>query len=138
MPFHLTTFPESRIGFAVGSGYVSGDELYAACETMVKQDGWVAGFDELWDLSETVEVDVTPSELAHLTAMARAHPDQIGEGRVACVTTRTALTVLVRLIETLTVGLGRRYKTFRTRAEAAEWLGLDAEVIEAATAERRT
>ncbi|WP_412068873.1 hypothetical protein [Rubrivirga sp. IMCC43871] len=134
MSFHLTTLPDSRIGLAVGSGQVTGDELVGAFETMVRQDGWVAGFDEIWDLSETSEVDVTPGDLAHIVATVRRHSDRLGEGRVACVTTRSTLTVLVRLIETLTLGLGRSYRTFPTRTEAAEWLGLDAEVLETATA----
>ncbi|WP_412061834.1 hypothetical protein [Rubrivirga sp. IMCC45206] len=137
MPFHLTTLPESRIGLAVGSGRVSGEDLAAACTAMVAQDGWVAGFDEIWDLSETTEVDVTPGDLAHLIATMRGHADALGEGRVACVTTRDAIAVLVRLIEALTIGMGRHFHTVRSRAEAAEWLGLDAEVLETATPDRR-
>ena len=122
MSFVCTVRPEERRGVVTFQGAVTGTEALDACRTLVAQPGWEAGFNELWDLHDVTGVDVSPSEISDLVASAHALRDQLAHNRVAFVTRREPVALLVRLFELFTLDLGRVYKTFRTRAEADAWL----------------
>ncbi|PAP75323.1 hypothetical protein [Rubrivirga marina] len=124
MPYDVTILPDSRTGLAVGTGDVTGTDLAHACGAIVHHALWENGFNEVWDLSAAVQVDVTPEELERLVEVAYEHADELGQNRVAFVSTRDAVAVLIRLFERRTADLGRTYRVVRTRAEAAEWLGV--------------
>ncbi len=134
-PFRLFTLPEARLGLAVGQGKVNGDDIIGACHLLTQMDDWAAGFNEMWDLLGTTEVDVTPDSVRAAVAAAHDHADALGNGRVACVTTRDGVAMLVRLIEAMTTELDRSYRAFHTRAAAAAWLGLDRAQAERVIAE---
>ena len=130
MPYDVRLRPESRVGLVTGSGHVTGHELAQACEHMVQHPQWELGFDEVWDLSESGEVDVSPEELDRLVQSAHAYADRIGQNRCVFVTTRGGVQALLRLFELLTRDLPREYQTVGSRAEAASWLGLAADALD--------
>ena len=134
MPYDAMIYPESRTGLVVGSGHLTGQELVQACGTLIHDPRWVPGFAEVWDLSAAHEVDVTPEELDRLVQSARDVAARIGENEVVFVTTSDSVSVLVRLFDRLTADLGRTYRVVRTRAEAADALGLDPEALDVAAA----
>lgn len=124
MPYDVTILPDARTGLAVGTGDLTGSDLARACGVMVHNALWQDGFNEVWDLTSAVQIAVTPEELDRLVEVAHEHADEIGENRVVFVSTRDAVAVLVRLFERRTADLHRTYQVVRTRAEAADWLGV--------------
>ena len=107
---------------------VTGREMLHACQDMVGHPDWRPGFVELWDLSN-VEVDASPYEIDELVVSAHKLRDRIGKNRVAFVTRRETVDALLRLFEVFTLDLGRTYRTFRTREEAAAWLDVPLAVV---------
>jgi isocitrate/isopropylmalate dehydrogenase len=124
MPYDVTILPDARTGLVVGTGDLTGTDLAQACGVMARDAQWENGFDEVWDLTAAAQIDITPEELDRLVDVAHEHADAIGENRVAFVSTRDAIAVLVRLFERRTADLHRTYRVVRTRAEAADWLGV--------------
>lgn len=131
MACYVHVLPTSKLGLVTGHGHVTGGELADACVDLVHEAAWETGFDEVWDLSDSSEIDVSPDEFDDLVSCTRAYADRVGHNRVAFVTTRDAVTPLLRLFERLTEDLDRTYQTVRTRAEAAAWLGLPPEALTA-------
>ena len=130
MSYSVTIERNAQVGIASFDGHVTGTEMLVACQDLVGHPDWRPGFEELWDLSHT-EVDVSPHEVDRLVASAHRLRDRIGANRVAFVTTREAVGTLIRLFELFTLDLGRTYRTFKTREEAAAWLGVPLAAVDA-------
>lgn len=131
MPHAISVHPDVRVGLVVMTGHVTGSEMLEACQAVVSDEAWEAGFDELWDLLGAPEVDVSPEEIDALVALAHRLQDEFQGNRVAFVTRREPVELLLRLFELFTLSLGRTYRTFRTREAAAEWLGIPAATVHA-------
>ena len=131
MPYSLTVHPDKRVGCVAFTGHTTGAEMLEACYAMVNDPAWEGGFDELWDFLPAPEVDVQPDEITELVAQAHRLAEKVQPNRVAFVTQREPVALLVRLFELFTLDLGRDYKTFLTRESAAEWLGVPVEVVTA-------
>lgn len=95
-----------------------------ACVSLVADPAWGVGFDEIWDFTQSGEVDVSPTDLDELVATTHENATRIGAGRCVFVHTRDSIEALLRLFEWRTANLARTYHTTRTRAEALDWLGL--------------
>ena len=133
MPFLVTVAQESRLGLVAGSGHVTCAELTQSWTTLVTSPAWTPGFDEVWDLSQSTEVDVSPTDLDALVAATHALADRAGAGRCVFVYTRGSVEAVLRLFEWRTADLPRTYHTTRTRAEALRWLGLPPDALAGAT-----
>lgn len=130
MPHAVSVSSEARVGVVVLTGYVTGRGAVRAGRDLLTQPGWEPGFDEVWDFLEAREVDFSPEGLNRLVRAALAHRDRIGPNRVAVVTVREVLDVLLQLFGVLTADMDRTYQSFRTLGEAAAWLGVDADLLE--------
>ena len=97
--------------------------MLEACRALALDPEWEPGFDELWDFLGAPEVDVAPDEITALVDSAHQLKAQLQGNRVAFVTRREPVELLLRLFELFTLDLGREYRTFRTAEAAAEWLG---------------
>jgi hypothetical protein len=124
MAYDAVVLPPLRVGLVVLGGHVTGAELVRACQDLVTRPAWAPGFDEVWDLTGAAEVDVSPGELKDLVVSAHEYRNRIGSSRVAFVTRRESLDVLLRLFGVLTADLDREYRCLDTREDAAGWLGL--------------
>ncbi len=135
LSYRVTVLPHVRTGLVATSGRVTGRELADACGHLAHDALWRTGFNEVWDLSESDEVDVSPGGFDDLVECTREYASRVGHNRVAFVTSRDEVTILLRLFEQLTSDLGRTYFVARSRAEAAEWLGLAPDALAGASAE---
>lgn len=116
--------PSVRVGVVVLTGHVTGGDMARARRALVDVPEWEPGFRLVWDLTGADVVDVSPPGFDQFVASARELHDRVGTGRVAFVTRRETVGVLVQLFGLLTADLGRTYTCVPTRAEAAEWLGV--------------
>ncbi|WP_420456045.1 hypothetical protein [Rubrivirga sp.] len=116
---------QSRTALLIGTGHVTGYELAEGCTEMVEDALWNDGFNEVWDLSAARAVDIQPDGLDELVSCMHVYADRVGHNRVAFVTTKETVRILLRLFEQLTRDLDRSYHTAPSRDEAALWLGLD-------------
>lgn len=119
------------MGYVALSGRTTGTHLLEACRALVLDPAWEAGFDELWDFRAAAEVDVVPEEIDALVATAHQLRERLQGNRVAFVTSREPVELLLRLFELFTLDLGRTYRTFRTREAGAEWLKVSLDAIDA-------
>ncbi|MEM1115442.1 MAG: hypothetical protein AAF845_12590 [Bacteroidota bacterium] len=131
MPCSVVVRPEARVAVITCTGHTTGAELLDACRVVTDDPAWEGGFAELWDLLGAPEVDVQPDEITALVAQARRLADRLQPCRVAFVTQREPVALLVRLFELFTLDLGRTYRTFLTREDAAAWLSVPLDAIEA-------
>ena len=129
MPIRATVIPEFHLGFAVGLGHVEGLEMVRACQEMTSDPLWVPGFDELWDLRDSTEVDISPEGMDEMVASAHKYASQIGDNRCVFVSARESVKPVLRLFAWLTDDLPRTYHTTRTRDEALAWLGLPPDAL---------
>ena len=130
MAHAVSIHPEARVGLAVFTGHVTGSEMVRACLDLVGQPMWTPGYDEVWDLSAAGEVDVNPNELKDLVASAHTYRERLEPNRVAFVTRREAVDILLHLFGLLTADLDRTYRCVESREAAAEWLDVPLPVID--------
>ena len=133
MSFQFTVVPEHRVGLAVGLGHATGAEMARTCAGLVSDPRWEPGFDEVWDLTASVEVDISPADMEALVTKAHDYAGRIGANRCVFVYTRDAVGPVLSLFARLTNDLPRIYHTARTQAEALDWLGLPADALAAAS-----
>ncbi len=108
---------------------MTGQEIVDACTSLVTNPDWQPGFDEVWDLTGSSEVDVTPIGLDQMVQAARGHADKVGVSRCVFVVSRDGVEAVLRLFGRLTQDLPRTYHIVRTLAEAEAWLGLEPETL---------
>ena len=129
MPFHAIVLPEHHVGFAVGFGYVKGAGMARTCEELISDPLWEPGFDEIWDLTASTAVDISPDDMDALVASAHTYASRIGTNRCVFVYTRESVGPVLRLFARLTDDLPRAYHATRTRDEALAWLGLPPDAL---------
>ena len=102
------------------AGKTSGAELMAGLRGVLDHPEFNAEYSILIDF-ETLEQSPTISELRDVALAVRAN--SVGSGaRRAMVTSSTVFYELARLFARLTAGSASKYRAFRNRDEAEEWL----------------
>ncbi|MAE93493.1 MAG: hypothetical protein CL910_02405 [Deltaproteobacteria bacterium] len=94
-----------------GSGEVAGAEVVAACPSL----GNPAARRQLWDLTETLSVNVAAAAVRSLAAKSPHFPGS----RVAIAAAVDQVYGLARMLQELAAG---EVGVFRNRADAAAWL----------------
>ena len=113
--------PSRQRADVVVSGKTSGAELMAGLRDLLDDPKFDAGYGILIDLAG-VELSPTIAELRDVALAVRAN--SVGTGaRRAMVTSSTVFFELAQLFARLTSGSASKYRAFKSREEAEEWLG---------------
>ena len=126
VPRGVALFPADRYALAQPRGTVTGRVVEEMGRAIVFAEAWRPGFTEVWDLTLSPTVDVTPSDVARLMVLEDETADRLRGSLTIVVTPRTGLLYAVRFYAQLMKARGREVVGVRTQDEAAARLGIGA------------
>lgn len=126
MPYRLVLDASRRLALMTFAGDVDGNEITRASAELVRTAGDGA-LDVVCDLSEVGSLDLAPGDLEDILSVKLEGPPSDADLRRDVVIARRELD---RLLARFYALLGRRrgldIRICRTRAEARQWLGVEA------------
>jgi TPP-dependent trihydroxycyclohexane-1,2-dione (THcHDO) dehydratase len=123
MPYIASYVDDGKGVHKIGSGIVTGPEMFAAAMTDRSDEARARKLRYgLCDFSETTDMQVTPAQIRQLVEINRKMAELTPGGIVAIVAPGSLPYALVRLWHTLTDDLDWTRNVFHTRADAIAWL----------------
>lgn len=120
----LNVDTENRIATAEFSGPVNIEDLREYTRRLLSHEHWTPGYHRLLDFSGMTDVQVEGSEIQIYAQESSGYAEELGDGRVALVTSEEFVFGMARIYQTRRgfKGSPPPMKVFREKEAALEWL----------------
>ena len=127
MGYTVRIDPERRRGYVEIEGDVTKATVIDVARALFQHEGWVPGFDAVWDGRKITQLLLDEDDVAEIVAQSQALSERMGGGRAAVVVPREVDWIMARLFLLRAHHPDRQRRTFHTLEEAMAWLDMPAE-----------
>jgi hypothetical protein len=124
MPYSYRIDTDRSVVLFRATGVFSSSELLGCLKEVVADPKFRRNFDHLVDLREVSEFQAGASEMRDRTDADRQMQQQIGECRIALVSSRALVYGMTRMYEIMMDDAGPVVRTFSSIRDATKWLGI--------------
>jgi hypothetical protein len=127
MPITYRIDTDQGLILTAATGVLTDEELLKHKRALAADPDFSPGMRQLSDVRGVERLEVTPEGVRLMVALDRDQADQLGDWRLAIVTTADFVFGTARMYQSMTDEEQNRVQVFRDMAEARSWLGLPAD-----------
>ncbi|NIM49054.1 MAG: hypothetical protein GTO22_07315 [Gemmatimonadales bacterium] len=124
MPISYLIDTERGLVLTTASGVLTDDDLLEHKRILAADPDFAPGMRQLSDVRGVERLAVTPEGVRQMVTLDRDQADQLGDYKLAIVTTADVVFGTARMYQSLTDEDLEHVQVFRDMAEARVWLGL--------------